>query len=93
MRQYGKSRRELFMELEKHRLASLPQTRFSIGYWSKVKVHIDYRLKKVQIRTTRSRTSISCKCGSDYDTSKNAGCNESPVCLTFDRVKTTVKDQ
>lgn len=44
MRQYGKSRRELFMELEKHRLASLPQTRFSIGYWSKAKVHIDYHV-------------------------------------------------
>jgi len=44
MRQYGKSRRELFLEVEKHRLAPLPKERFSIGYWSKAKVHIDYHV-------------------------------------------------
>ena len=44
MRQYDKSRRELFIEVEKHRLAPLPSQRFSIGYWSKAKVHIDYHV-------------------------------------------------
>lgn len=44
MRQYGKSRKELFLEVEKHRLAPLPKERFSIGYWSKAKVHIDYHV-------------------------------------------------
>ena len=44
MYQYCKSRKELFMELEQHRLAPLPKERFTIGYWKKAKVHIDYHI-------------------------------------------------
>jgi transposase len=44
MPQYGKSRRELFLELERHRLAPLPEERFTIGFWKKSKVHIDYHV-------------------------------------------------
>ena len=44
MRQYGKSRRALFLEIEQHRLAPLPRERFSIGYWRKAKVHVDYHV-------------------------------------------------
>lgn len=44
MQQYGKSRRELFLELERSRLAPLPQERFSVGYWKKAKVHVDYHV-------------------------------------------------
>jgi len=44
MQQYGKSRRELFQELERHRLAPLPAERFAIGFWKKAKVHIYYHV-------------------------------------------------
>ncbi len=44
MYQYCKSRKELFLELEQHRLAPLPKERFTIGYWKKAKVHVDYHI-------------------------------------------------
>jgi transposase len=44
MYQYCKSRKELFLELERHRLAPLPKERFTIGYWKKAKVHVDYHV-------------------------------------------------
>jgi transposase len=44
MPQYGKSRRELFLEVEQHRLLPLPAERFTIGFWKKAKVHIDYHI-------------------------------------------------
>lgn len=40
----GRSRRELFEELEKAQLKALPPVRFSISQWKKAKVHIDYHV-------------------------------------------------
>jgi len=42
MRRYGKSRRELFEELERPALQPLPAERFTYAEWKKVKVNIDY---------------------------------------------------
>jgi transposase len=44
MHQYGKSRRELFLELEQLRLTALPPERFVIGFWKSAKVHVDYHV-------------------------------------------------
>ena len=41
----GKSRYELFMELEKPVLKPLPSRRFSTCLWKKAKVHIDYHVE------------------------------------------------
>jgi transposase len=41
----GKSRYELFIEIEKPVLRSLPSERFVISSWAKAKVHIDYHVK------------------------------------------------
>ena len=40
----NKSRHDLFVELEKPALRSLPQERFIIAAWKKAKVHIDYHV-------------------------------------------------
>lgn len=40
----GRSRYELFVELEKGQLKALPPERFSICRWKKAKVHIDYHV-------------------------------------------------
>jgi len=44
MYQYCKTRKELFLELEKHRLVPLPQERFTVAYWKKAKVGVDYHV-------------------------------------------------
>ncbi len=44
MYQYCKTRKELFLELEKHRLVPLPQMRFTVAYWKKAKVGVDYHV-------------------------------------------------
>ncbi|OPY00095.1 MAG: Integrase core domain protein [Syntrophorhabdus sp. PtaB.Bin047] len=40
----GKSRHELFMEIEKAALRPLPEERFVIASWLRAKVHIDYHV-------------------------------------------------
>jgi transposase len=45
MRRYGKSRRELFEELERSTLKALPSERFSYAEWVRVKVNIDYHVE------------------------------------------------
>ncbi len=44
MRRYGKSRRELFEELERSHLKPLPPERFAYAEWTKAKVNIDYHV-------------------------------------------------
>lgn len=44
MRHYGKSRRELFEELERTALAPLPATDFEYAEWKSAKVHPDYHI-------------------------------------------------
>ncbi len=41
----GKSRYELYMEIERSQLKPLPQDRFTIYKWKKGKIHIDYHLQ------------------------------------------------
>ena len=41
----GRSRYELFLELEKPELEPLPTERFSISRWKKARVHIDYHVE------------------------------------------------
>jgi transposase len=45
MRRYGKSRRELFEELERGTLKALPAERFAYARWGKAKVNIDYHVE------------------------------------------------
>lgn len=45
MRHIGKSRRELFEELEKSALKSLPDTSFEYAEWKTAKVHPDYHIQ------------------------------------------------
>jgi transposase len=45
MRRYGKSRRQLFDELERSALKPLPAKRFVYGEWSKARVNIDYHVE------------------------------------------------
>lgn len=45
MRRYGKSRRELFEELERPALQPLPAQRFTYAEWMRVKVNIDYHVE------------------------------------------------
>ena len=44
MRRYGKSRRELFEQLDRPALRQLPSTRFEYAEWTKARVNIDYHL-------------------------------------------------
>jgi transposase len=44
MRRYGKSRRELFEQLERDKLRPLPSTRFEYAEWIKVRPNIDYHV-------------------------------------------------
>jgi len=44
MRRYGKSRRELFEQLERDKLRPLPLTRFEYAEWTKVRPNIDYHV-------------------------------------------------
>ena len=44
MRRYGKSRRELFEQLERAALRPLPSVRFEYADWSKGRINIDYHL-------------------------------------------------
>jgi len=44
MKRYGKSRRQLFDELDQPALASLPSDRFIHGDWSKAQVKLDYHV-------------------------------------------------
>lgn len=44
MKRYGKSRRELFDELDRPALAALPNDRFVHGDWSKATVRLDYHV-------------------------------------------------
>jgi len=44
MRRYGKSRRELFEEIERAALRPLPTTRFEYVQWVKARVNIDYHV-------------------------------------------------
>ena len=44
MRRYGKSRRQLFDELDRPELTALPSDRFIHGDWSKAKVKLDYHV-------------------------------------------------
>ncbi|MCL2824574.1 MAG: IS21 family transposase [Polyangiaceae bacterium] len=44
MKTYGKSRRELFEQLDRPALRELPQERFDIGEWSTARVNIDYHV-------------------------------------------------
>lgn len=44
MRRYGKSRRELFDEIERAALRPLPTTRFEYVQWVKARVNIDYHV-------------------------------------------------
>lgn len=45
MRQIGKSRRELFNEIEKAALKPLPATRYEYAEYKKARVHIDYHVE------------------------------------------------
>jgi len=45
MRRYGKSRRELFEEIERDTLKPLPSQRFAYAEWTKAKVNIDYHVE------------------------------------------------
>jgi len=45
MRRYGKSRRELFETLDRPALKPLPERRYEVSLWSKVKVNIDYHVE------------------------------------------------
>ena len=45
MRVYGKSRRELFEQLDKSALGALPEKRFACGEWKRVTVNIDYHVE------------------------------------------------
>jgi hypothetical protein len=45
MRRYGKSRRELFEEIERGTLKALPAERFVYARWGKAKVNIDYHVE------------------------------------------------
>lgn len=42
MRRYGKSRRELFEQIERAALRPLPETRFEYADWRKARVNVDY---------------------------------------------------
>lgn len=44
MRRYGKSRRQLFEELDRPALHALPAERFVVAEWKQVRVHIDYHV-------------------------------------------------
>jgi transposase len=44
MRRYGKSRRDLFDQMERAALRLLPATRFEYAEWRKVRVNIDYHV-------------------------------------------------
>jgi len=44
MKRYGKSRRQLFAEIEKPALGPLPSARFEYCEWSRAKVNIDYHI-------------------------------------------------
>jgi transposase len=44
MRRYGKSRRDLFDQMERVALRPLPATRFEYAEWRKVRVNIDYHV-------------------------------------------------
>jgi transposase len=44
MRRYGKSRCELFEQMERGALRALPATRFEYAEWRKVRVNIDYHV-------------------------------------------------
>ncbi len=44
MKRYGKSRRELFEQLERPALAALPAEAFEYAEWKKVRVNIDYHV-------------------------------------------------
>ncbi len=44
MRRYGKSRRQLFVELDRGALKALPAERFVLAEWKRVRVHIDYHV-------------------------------------------------
>jgi transposase len=44
MRRYGKSRRQLFVELDRVALKALPTERFVLATWKQVRVHIDYHV-------------------------------------------------
>lgn len=44
MKRYGKSRRQLFEELDRPVLAALPSDRFIHGEWSKAQVKLDYHV-------------------------------------------------
>jgi transposase len=44
MKRYGKSRRQLFEELERHALATLPAQGFEYAEWKKARVNIDYHV-------------------------------------------------
>ena len=45
MRHVGKSRRELFLELDKPALRPLPSQRYELARWKRPKVHIDYHVE------------------------------------------------
>lgn len=45
MRRYGKSRRELFETLDRPVLKALPERRYEVALWAKVKVNIDYHVE------------------------------------------------
>jgi len=44
MRRYGKSRRQMFEELDRGALKALPTERFECATWRRFKVHIDYHV-------------------------------------------------
>ncbi|MGH7440069.1 MAG: IS21 family transposase, partial [Polyangiaceae bacterium] len=44
MRRYGKSRRDLFEQMERAALRPLPSTRFEYAAWAKARVNIDYHV-------------------------------------------------
>ncbi|MFB1485441.1 IS21 family transposase, partial [Corallococcus sp. RDP092CA] len=44
MRLYGKSRAQLFEELDRPALKPLPPTRYAVSEWKRVKVNIDYHV-------------------------------------------------
>lgn len=44
MRRYGKSRRQLFEEIERASLRPLPEARFEYADWGKARVNIDYHV-------------------------------------------------
>jgi transposase len=45
MRVYGKSRRELFEQVDKPALGAMPEKRFVCGEWKRVTVNIDYHVE------------------------------------------------